>query len=106
MQEVIDRLNELFGAEFTQGQTESFVDGSITALLENGTLVAQAGANTEKQFAESPDLKEELLATIADNRAAHGKIVDFMFSDNLNVEVVISAFAKAFHAAVQASASD
>lgn len=102
MAEIIERLNSLFGdEEFTDAQKQSFVEGSITALLENETLRTQAAVNTTTQFAESPDLKDEFLGTIADNQGAHTKLVDFCFSDSPQVEVLIGAFAKAYHAAVQ-----
>ena len=55
-----------------------------------------------KQFSESPDLKDELVGTISENQDAHTKIVDFMFSEKPSVELVIDAFAKAFHATVLA----
>ena len=101
MAEVIERLNTLFGdEEFSDAQKQSFVEGSMTVLLDNETLRTQAGVNTSTQFAESPDLKDEFLGTIADNQGAHSKIVDFFFSDSPQVEVLIGAFAKAYHAAV------
>ncbi|MEJ5914497.1 type I restriction endonuclease subunit R [Pseudokineococcus sp. 1T1Z-3] len=100
--EIIERLNTLFGDEdFTDGQKQSFVEGSMTVLLENETLRTQAEANSVTQFAESPDLKDEFLGTIADNQGVHTKLVDFFFSDSPQVEVLIGAFAKAFHAAVE-----
>ena len=102
MAEIIERLNTLFGdEEFTDAQKQSFVEGSLAVMLENETLRTQAAANTATQFAESPDLKDEFLSTISDNQGAHGKLVDFCFSDSLQVEVLIGSFAKAYHAAVQ-----
>lgn len=100
--EVIDRLNEQFGDEdFSQGQKQSFVETALRAMLENETLYTQAAANTSKQFAESPDLKPELLTSVADGSGAVSKITDHFFSDNPSVEGLIVALAGAYWVQVQ-----
>lgn len=102
---MIARLNEQFGDEdFTPAQKESFVESTIKVMLENPTLVTQAATNSLNQFAESPDLKTELLASVADNAGAQQKMTDFFFSDNPNVDVIIGSLANAFHAAVRHTA--
>ena len=98
LQEVIDRLNDLFGAEdFTQSQPESFVRALIDRMLENQGLVQQAKVNSVKQFAESPDFDEAVVDAVVDNRGAHNRIADFFWSDSPSRPTLILALAKAFH---------
>lgn len=98
LQEVIDRLNDLFGAEgFTQSQPESFVRGLIDRMLENEGLVQQAKVNSVKQFAESPDFDEAVVDAVSDNQGAHNKIADYFWSNAPGRPTLILALAKAFH---------
>jgi type I restriction enzyme R subunit len=98
LQEVIDRLNDLFGAEeFSQSQPESFVRALIDRMLENEALVQQARVNSVKQFAESPDFDEAVVDAVADNQDAHQKIADYFWSDAPGRPILVLALAKAFH---------
>lgn len=98
LQEVIDRLNELFGAEeFSASQLESFVRALIDRMLENEALVQQAKVNTVKQFAESPDFDEAMVDAVTENQGVHNKIADYFWSDAPGRPVIILALAKAFH---------
>jgi len=98
LQEVIDRLNDLFGAEdFSQSQPESFARALIDRMLENEGLVQQAKVNSVKQFAESPDFDEAVVDSVADNQGAHNKIADYFWSDSPGRPTIILALAKAFH---------
>jgi type I restriction enzyme R subunit len=98
LSEVIDRLNDLFGAEeFTASQPESFVRALIDRMLENEPLVQQARVNTVKQFAESPDFDEAVVDAVSDNQGAHKRIADYIFADAPGRPVLILALAKAFH---------
>ncbi|SNU01146.1 type I restriction enzyme, R subunit [Ruaniaceae bacterium KH17] len=98
LQEVIDRLNDLFGAEeFTASQPESFVRGLIERMLENEALVQQARVNSVKQFAESPDFDEAVVDAVADNQNANKVIADYFWSDAPGRTTLILAIAKAFH---------
>lgn len=55
-QQVLDRLNDLFGSEdFTESQKVSFLEALLQTLLEDAALVQQAKVNSAKQFVESPD---------------------------------------------------
>jgi len=97
-QEVIDRLNDLFGAEeFSQSQPESFVRALIDRMRENDGLVQQARVNSVKQFAESPDFDEAVVDAVADNQTAHKVIADYFWSDAPGRPTLILALAKAFH---------
>jgi type I restriction enzyme R subunit len=98
MQEVIDRLNDLFALEdFSQSQPESFVRALFDRMLENEGLVQQAKINSVKQFAESPDFDEAVVDAVADNQGAHNKIADYFFSGAPGRPTLIMALAKAFH---------
>jgi len=98
LQEVIDRLNDLFGAEeFTQSQPESFARALIDRMLENEGLVQQAKVNSIKQFAESPDFDEAVVDAVSDNQGAHNKIADYFWSNSPGRPTLILALAKAFH---------
>jgi type I restriction enzyme R subunit len=98
LQEVIDRLNDLFGAEeFSQSQPESFVRALIDRMLENEALVQQAKVNTVKQFAESPDFDEAVVDAVADNQGAHNKIADYFFANGPGRTAILLSLAKAFH---------
>ncbi len=98
LQEVIERLNDLFGAEeFTQSQPESFVRALIDRMLENEGLVQQARVNSVKQFAESPDFDEAVVDAVSDNQSAHKVIADYFWSDAPGRPTLILALAKAFH---------
>ena len=70
--EIIQAINELFEGEVTDGDAVAYVDGVLkTKLLESDTLRAQAAANTKEQFANSPNLQDELMKAIMDAMAAH-----------------------------------
>jgi type I restriction enzyme R subunit len=98
LKEVIDRLNDLFGAEeFTASQPESFVRALIDRMLEDEALVQQARVNSVKQFAESPDFEEAVVDAVADNQGAHNKIADYFWSNAPGRPSLVLALAKAFH---------
>lgn len=98
LQEVLDRLNELFGAdEFTASQPESFLRGLLDRMLENKDLVQQARVNSVKQFAESLDFDEAVVDAVTDNQGANQKIADYFWSDAPGRSALILALAKAFH---------
>ena len=72
MAEVIEKLNDLFGADTSENDQLVYVNGVILGkLLESETLRKQASNNTKKQFASSPDLKNELETAIIDALDAH-----------------------------------
>ena len=72
MAELIEKLNELFGAETTDQDQLVYVNHVIKGkLLESDKLRKQAANNTKEQFANSPDLKTELLNAIMGALDAH-----------------------------------
>jgi type I restriction enzyme R subunit len=70
--EIIERVNGLFQGDLTDGDQLLYVNGVIKGkLVENETLVQQAGSNSKEQFASSPDLREALVHAIMDALDAH-----------------------------------
>ena len=81
-QQVLDRLNELFGNEdFTEAQKVSFLEALLRTLLDDDALVQQAQVNSAKQFAESPDFDDAVTGAVADNQGAHDKMADYFFTN-------------------------
>lgn len=70
--EIITRVNDLFEGELTEDDRLVYVNNVIRGkLLESVILMQQAANNTKEQFANSPDLSNELLNAIMDALAAH-----------------------------------
>jgi type I restriction enzyme R subunit len=98
-QQVLDRLNDLFGDEdFTQSQKESFVHALGRSLLDDDALVQQARVNSPQQFADSPDFDEAVQGVVADNQGAHNKMADYFFSDNPGRHQLVVEIAEWFYA--------
>lgn len=101
-QDVLDRLNDLFGNEdFSEPQKASFVEGLLSTLLNDADLVQQAKVNTPTQFAESPDFDDAVAGAVADNQGAHTKMSDYFFSDAPGKSQLLATIATWFHTAVQ-----
>ncbi len=72
IRELIEKLNQLFGADTTDQDQLVYVNHVIKGkLLESETLKQQAANNTKEQFANSPDLKTEVLNAIMGALDAH-----------------------------------
>ena len=70
--EIIARVNDLFEGDITENDRLIYVNNVIKGkLLESDILVQQAANNSKEQFANSPDLSEELMNAIMDALAAH-----------------------------------
>jgi type I restriction enzyme R subunit len=70
--EIIAKVNDLFEGELTDNDRLVYVNNVIKGkLLESDILVKQAANNTKEQFANSPDLSNELMNAIIDAFAAH-----------------------------------
>lgn len=72
--EIIERVNDLFGADTTDGDQLSYVTTLRDKMLESDALVTQAANNTEAQFANSPTLKDELMSAIIEAFEAHSAL--------------------------------
>src|SRR5882724_4025929 len=72
LNEIIQKVNDLFEGDLTDQDKLVYVNNVIKGkLLESETLRLQATNNTKEQFANSPDLKTELLNAIMGALDAH-----------------------------------
>ena len=70
--EIIAKVNDLFDGDLSDDDQLIYINNVIKGkLLESKTLVQQAANNTKQQFANSPDLSNELMYAIMDALAAH-----------------------------------
>lgn len=83
--EIIRKVNELFEGDLTEQDKLVYVNNVIKGkLLESETLKQQATNNTKEQFANSPDLKTEILNAVMSALEAHTA----MSTQALNSETV------------------
>jgi type I restriction enzyme R subunit len=69
---IIKRVNDLFEGELSDEDRLVYVNNVLKGkLLESDVLVQQATNNTKEQFANSPDLKSEMMNAIMDAFSAH-----------------------------------
>ncbi|WP_030891283.1 type I restriction endonuclease subunit R [Streptomyces sp. NRRL F-5053] len=100
LQVVIDKMNDLFGAEtFAQSQIREFVQGLVQRLLADPNLVKQTKVNSKKQFLESQDFQAAVTEAVADNQDAHNTMADYFFTDGPAINSIIIALADAFYEA-------
>ncbi|MFQ1003923.1 type I restriction endonuclease subunit R [Modestobacter sp. SSW1-42] len=100
LQIVIDKMNDLFGAEsFTQSQVSGFVEALVQRLLADPELVKQTRVNSKRQFMESQDFTSAVTEAVIDNQGAHNTMADYFFSDGPAINGVIIALADAFYEA-------
>jgi type I restriction enzyme R subunit len=72
LKEIIQKVNDLFEGELTEQDKLVYVNNVIKGkLLESEVLKQQAANNTKEQFANSPDLKKELMNAIIGALEAH-----------------------------------
>jgi type I restriction enzyme R subunit len=69
---IIKKVNDLFEGELSDDDKLVYVNTVLKGkLLESEILVQQATNSTKEQFADSPDLKKEMMNAIMDALAAH-----------------------------------
>jgi len=72
LREIIEKVNDLFEGELSDDDKLVYVNSVIKGkLLESATLRQQAANNSKEQFANSPDLKNELMNAIMGALDAH-----------------------------------
>lgn len=72
LRDIIAKLNDLFEGDLSDQDKLVCVNNMLKGkLLESDTLVQQASNNTKEQFANSPDLKTELLNAMIGALDAH-----------------------------------
>jgi type I restriction enzyme R subunit len=69
--EIIEKVNDLFGSDTTDGDQLAYVTTLRDKMLESEALVTQASNNTKTQFENSPTLNTELMSALMDALAAH-----------------------------------
>jgi type I restriction enzyme R subunit len=75
MREIIEQLNNLFGADTTDQDQLVYVNQVIKGkLLESEKLRQQAVSNSKEQFANSPDLKSEIVNAVMAALDAHNSL--------------------------------
>ena len=85
LSEIIKKVNELFDGELTENDKLIYVNNVIKGkLLESKMLMQQATNNTKEQFANSPDLKTEIMNAVMSALDAHNT----MSTQALNSEMV------------------
>lgn len=72
--EIIEKVNDLFGGDTTDGDQLSYVTTVRDKMLESEALITQAQNNTKAQFDNSPTLNTELMNAIIDAYAAHNTL--------------------------------
>jgi type I restriction enzyme R subunit len=89
LEEIVNRLNEIFGQDLPKDVRENFVISQLNSLQQDDRLVAQAKNNTEAQFMVSPGLKNSVLSAAFRNQADQGQMLDHLFSgERVQLEVV------------------
>lgn len=72
LSEIIEKVNDLFQGELSDNDKLVYVNDVLMGkLLESDVLARQASSNSKEQFANSPDLKQELVNAIIDALDAH-----------------------------------
>jgi type I restriction enzyme R subunit len=106
LQVVIDKMNDLFGAEsFAESQIREFVQGLVERLMADSDLVNQTKVNSKKQFMESQDFQAAVTEAIVENQDAHNTMADYFFSDGPGAHGVVVALADAFYETAKSDSS-
>lgn len=72
LREIIEKVNDLFSGDVSEQDKLVYVNDVLKGkLLESDTLVQQAASNSKEQFANSPDLKREIVNAIISALDAH-----------------------------------
>jgi type I restriction enzyme R subunit len=75
LNEIIEKVNDLFGNDTTDGDQLVYVNNVIRGkLLESKELMTQAANNTKAQFANSPTLIDEITNAVMDALSAHNSM--------------------------------
>jgi len=74
LSEVIGRINDLFGGEFTDEEIESFVRPVAARAADNSEVAEQIDNNALDQFLDSPDLRDAVIDAALANEVAVNKL--------------------------------
>ena len=71
LEEIIEKVNSLFDGELSEQDKVAYVRNVRDKMLESATLQQQAASNTKEQFANSPDVPNEMMNAIMAELEAH-----------------------------------
>ncbi|MDA0837833.1 MAG: type I restriction endonuclease [Planctomycetota bacterium] len=74
LSEIIEKLNDLFGGDTTDGDQLSYAHTVAEKTLESEILQRQAANNSKEQFSNSPDLMSEILTAVMDSMDAQAEL--------------------------------
>ncbi|AZD98395.1 type I restriction endonuclease subunit R [Pseudomonas chlororaphis] len=74
LSQIVEKVNELFGADTTDGDKLSWLNSQREKLLESEVLVQQAVNNSKEQFASSPDLSRVFIDALIDSHSAQSNL--------------------------------
>lgn len=98
LQEVIERLNDLFGDdEFSAAENTSFAESLIRRLLLVESIRQRIRVNTPKQFAESPGLIDAIRDAIGDTQGEQNKRADYFFGTEAEVDDALKSIVKSLY---------
>lgn len=100
LQEVIDKLNEIFGGDLSGVQIENIAHSVTRSALANPDIANQAAVNSPSQFAESPDLVHIVTDAFEENQEAFDKVEQFIYRPSPQRDLLIQAFARLIQAEV------
>jgi len=72
--EIIEKVNELFEGDLTDGDGVMYVETAKAKMLESAALRQQALSNSPRRFNDSPDLAHELQNALVDMTSAHSEM--------------------------------
>ena len=89
LSQIVEKINELFGADTTDGDKLSWLNSQREKLLESEVLAQQAANNTKEQFASSPDLTRVFIDALIDSHSAQSNLsLQALNSEQIQREVI------------------
>ncbi|MCQ4247154.1 type I restriction endonuclease subunit R [Stutzerimonas decontaminans] len=89
LSQIVEKVNELFGADTTDGDKLSWLNSQREKLLESEVLAQQAANNTKEQFASSPDLTRVFIDALIDSHSAQSSLsLQALNSEQIQREVI------------------
>jgi type I restriction enzyme, R subunit len=88
--EIIERLNDLFDGDLTEGDKLVYANNVIMGkLLESEKLQQQAANNTKEQLRSSPKLRQELEDAVIDAHDAHNLMSTQLLNDRAKMDELL-----------------
>lgn len=89
LSEVISRINDLFGGEFTDEEIEAFVKPVAAKAGSKAEVAEQIDHNALDQFLDSPDLRDAVIDAALANESAVGKLTGATTGEDLTADELI-----------------